>query len=1281
VTRRRKVLLGLGATVVALALLAAGVAWFLLASEPGTRFLFTRLGGLVPGELETAELSGPIRGPLVVRGLVYTTETMKVTVDRVLLDWDLRDLLRRQVDVHRLHADGVRVELLPGETEEERGPLPDVNLRFNVIVRDARVRDVAITRPDAEAPLRIDRIALVTRSRRDGLVVVRSLTARGPDFAADARGTLRPQGDYPVDLHLAWRATLPGWPAAGGRGRFTGTLERLEVEHRLAAPFPARVDVVLTTPLSDLAFDGTVEAERVDPSRLNAEWPAVALGGTLHGRGTIETFSAEGDVTAAAAELGRAAADLRVRRRGATWWLDRVVLETPEAPSTVVVQGTVTIATPLRFDLAADWEDLVWPLAGDPAVRSAEGGLTVRGTPEDYALAASGRLTAPTVPPGQWRLAGRGGTEALAIESFSGGIFGGTLAGSGRVAWQPAVSWRLAVRGRGLDPQALWAEAPGSLSIDARTAGRLAAAGPVGSIAPLRFSGTVRGEPLRGGGAVRFAGDRVTLSDVEATWGSARLAADGTIGGRWDLGFRVEAPNLGVVLPDAGGSLAASGRIEGQGPRITAAFEGGALTLGTTTVASLSGTADVGLAPGGPVGLDLEAADVVVGDQRLARVTLTGDGRRDAHRLEATLAGEENVLVLALTGGLAGNDRWRGTVSTLDLRSDFAGSWRLASPAPLAASTAGVTLDDLCWVSGDGPAPGGSRLCSEGGWNRDAGWRVEATLAGLPLSLAAPFLPPDLTVTGDVDGTVLARADAAGRLTADVALTPGPGELRYTGPDGEAASVRYEQASLDLDAGAGGLTARAGLVLTGVGDVAGEVSLPNYNTRGLPARDQAVSGRLRADLADLSFLQALAPGLGTTAGRLHADLAIAGDVARPRVTGQARLSGGAAEIPAYGLELTEVELVAESAGDPVIRLTGGARSGPGRVTIAGQASLAPSAETPVRLAIEGRRFQALDTEEMKVLVSPDLDVVYRGEALQVTGEVVVPEAEIEIKELEREAAVPVSPDVVVVRGEGETPERRRDLPVAARIRLVLGEEIEVRAFGLVAEPSGSLLLVEEPGRPTTAIGEIEVDRGTFKAYGQDLTIERGRLVYAGGPLDNPGVALRAYRRADDGVVAGIEARGRLQAPEVSLWSDPPMGQTEQLSYVLLGRPLERATPAEGSLVANAATALGVRGGNLIAKRVAARFGLEEARIETEGTLEEASLVLGRYLSPRLYVTYGIGLFEPVNTLRLRYLLDERWTLQAESGAETSADVLYTTERGRGRALGESLRTGAGDGRP
>jgi translocation and assembly module TamB len=232
------------------------------------------------------------------------------------------------------------------------------------------------------------------------------------------------------------------------------------------------------------------------------------------------------------------------------------------------------------------------------------------------------------------------------------------------------------------------------------------------------------------------------------------------------------------------------------------------------------------------------------------------------------------------------------------------------------------------------------------------------------------------------------------------------------------------------------------------------------------------------------------------------------------------------------------------------------------------------------------------------------------------------------------------------------------------MRVILGDDVDIDVLGLQAKPTGSLLLIEEPGRPTYGTGEIEVSGGTFKAYGQDLQIERGRLLFS-GPIDAPRIDIRAYRQARDGTIAGLEARGTLDAPEITLWSDPPMAQADQLSYLLLGRPVDGASQSDGDLLTKAAAALGLKGGNLLAERLGARFGLEEARIETDGGLDEASLVLGKFLTPRLYVAYGVGLFEAANTLRIRYLLSSKWTLEATTGVAAGADIFYTIERGRG----------------
>jgi translocation and assembly module TamB len=124
-----------------------------------------------------------------------------------------------------------------------------------------------------------------------------------------------------------------------------------------------------------------------------------------------------------------------------------------------------------------------------------------------------------------------------------------------------------------------------------------------------------------------------------------------------------------------------------------------------------------------------------------------------------------------------------------------------------------------------------------------------------------------------------------------------------------------------------------------------------------------------------------------------------------------------------------------------------------------------------------------------------------------------------------------------------------------------------------------------------------------------------------------------------------------------------MSQGRALQYLVLGHPLGQSGGTQGNLASQAASALGLRGGNVLAKAVGHGVGLDQAQIETKGDLQQASFVAGKYLSPNLYVSYGIGLFDPVSTLRLRYVLSSKWSVQAEKGDATGADLLYRIEAG------------------
>jgi translocation and assembly module TamB len=52
------------------------------------------------------------------------------------------------------------------------------------------------------------------------------------------------------------------------------------------------------------------------------------------------------------------------------------------------------------------------------------------------------------------------------------------------------------------------------------------------------------------------------------------------------------------------------------------------------------------------------------------------------------------------------------------------------------------------------------------------------------------------------------------------------------------------------------------------------------------------------------------------------------------------------------------------------------------------------------------------------------------------------------------------------------------------------------------------------------------------------------------------------------------------------------------------------------------------------------------------------VVASGQLSERLSLRYGVGVFEPANTIALRYLLSKKVYLEAASGLASSLDIFY-----------------------
>jgi translocation and assembly module TamB len=273
------------------------------------------------------------------------------------------------------------------------------------------------------------------------------------------------------------------------------------------------------------------------------------------------------------------------------------------------------------------------------------------------------------------------------------------------------------------------------------------------------------------------------------------------------------------------------------------------------------------------------------------------------------------------------------------------------------------------------------------------------------------------------------------------------------------------------------------------------------------------------------------PDIVGPTGHLAGRLEIGGTRAVPRMTGDARLTAFAAEVPSLGLALRQGTLTLDALGDGSARLQGQVHSGEGVLTVGGTLGWGASA-APLRLHVGGSKVLVSDTRELRAVADPDLDVGFAAgdAAVTVTGTVTVASARIDLERLDRGAQA--SPDVVVL--DPVDPSRSATLGLDLDLALVAGKDVRLKGFGLDGSLSGRLQVRARPGRDVLATGDLNVD-GSYAAYGSKLAITRGGLRWSNSPVGDPLLDVRAERVVGN-VTAGVDVRGRASAPVASVWT-------------------------------------------------------------------------------------------------------------------------------------------------
>lgn len=1248
--------------VLALMLGLSALAASLVATERGSRWLLQQLAQQVPG-LEVQGIHGRLLDRVALDRLNYSSPGLSVEVTGAQLEWEPLALLQRRVQVKALDVE--RIELRPGEVEDQPGPdsggglnLPErIGLPLELTLERLAIATLQIGGDDQTRSLQAIELSLSTRA---GRLQLNQLALQAPQGQVAVTGQVRLGGRYEVDLATQARLTLPQRPALDLSGTLSGPLDALQLRQTLSGGLDGSVRATLEGLVTEQpSWQLALDLARLEPQR----WLAQADTGGLEQLSA--RLTAAGDLSHARLALNASASgpevpalelDLRGHLDRQRLSIEQLELTQRDSDLRLSGQGELSaLEHAPQLALDAHWQALRWPLSAAGArVTSPRGSLSMTGPLAQLRVTLQGLLQGAEIPALKLHASGVAAGDRIENLAVAVQTLGGQLSAAGGVRWQPELTWDLKVEGDAFDPGRFWPQWPGRVGAALHTSGALTPGQPDTLDARIRLdalSGTLREQSLSGQGQLRYRADQLSVEQLALGWGAARLRAQGEIADSVQLDWQLQIPALEQLLPQAAGRLSAEGRLHGPRtlPQVSATLD--ARGVQGPSLAVERAQADIRFDPQGgePTDIALSARGISWGGRSLERLALETQGVLSALTTRLELSAAQGELSLASSGALVVNDahwRYAGELSEWLLEGPISGRWSLTDAVPLTLAADGVRLERTC-LRAEAHA---GRLCAAVSAGSTGDLQGELQLVGAPLTLLEPWLPPGVVLDGRIDAdATLNRHDQRLDYALDLTLP----RARVSSADAELV-LNLDAAQLALE----GSDRQASATLTAPlnrlgGRIDGQLRLTDLGAA------QRMNGTLELALPDLRPFAVLSPAIAIERGSAEARFTLGGTLSAPALQGRVALNDGIVELPAAGIRLQALQATLRDDPDAPgeLLLAAGADSGEGRLALQGR--LLPF-ERRVRLEITGERFEAVKTPAIHLLLSPQVQVDAGPEQVQVRGEISVPEALIQPPP--RSAAVPApSPDLVIVNADdGAAPARGPLTDVELRIQF--GDQVRVDAFGFNGLLDGSLKLQQSGRGVARGSGRVGVQQGEYRIYGQNLQISRGSVLFTGGPLTNPGLDLRVERVVED-VRAGAVVTGTLRAPELTLTSTPSMPDNRILSYLLLGRAPGTASAGEQELMMRLAMSLATRGGNRLTEQLQGALNVDELGFAAGDAAADTEFYIGKYLTPDLYIKYGIGLVEPVSTFLMRYRLSEGWSLETETSAQSSGgDLIYSFER-------------------
>ncbi|KMW71476.1 translocation and assembly module TamB [Photorhabdus luminescens subsp. luminescens] len=1240
-------------------LLAIAVAG-LVGTQSGLHFMINSAARWVPG-LDIASVSGGWRD-LTLKGVKYQMPGVNVNVNQFHLSLRLSCLKDSQLCVNALTTEGVEVAIntsqLPsaGESSPKSEPLTELRTPYPVSLDLLSVKNVTVTVDDTVFALDELRTAAYWQQKAltlkptkiNGLLVglpkttpERLKTAEAEEKAKRGTGPEKSLAEILKKLFSQpLLATLPEVPIpldvtitgiSGKQLRLTG-------------------DTNIT--INEFLLQLSNQGQQIQLNKLNVKMPEGSL--TINGSATLAQqwpikLVIKGELNRQ--EIQGQKVDVKLN--GALLEQLSLGLNLSGPVSAKLDAQTELAKTGLPVRMTFESQQLSWPLTGEPEYQLDGVKMRLNGQASGYDLSLRSSIKGNEIPSALLVLDAKGNEEQFRLTRLRLSALQGRAELAGVADWSKAVSWHTVLTLSGINTAKQWPEWPAKIDGKIVTRGSLHGGSWQLQIPEITLDGNVKQNLVKAKGKISGnAAGQWNIPQFELALGRNKMNLQGQLSKQWKLDGDIRAPKLDGILPGLGGVVNGTLKLRGnrQAPQLLTDLNANGLKWQDLRIDRVSVKGNVRSAEQIHGDLAVKVSQLKQADLIVRNLTLDAKGNEKQHNLKLKIDGEPIAGQLSLNGSFdRKQQRWEGSIDNTRFDTPV-GEWRLTKAITLdyLNQQQKVTVGTHCWLNPH------ARLCVPKPIEAGASGSASIVLERFDLAMIQPLLGPETHLKGVFSGNADVKWGAeVGLPQANINLN-GDGVQVKQMVDGTALPVDFQ--TLTLNAGLKNGTAKLNWLfkIMGNGQFNGDVQVADL------AGHRNLSGNV--DIQDIS-LALIEPILGQgdkAEGHLYANLRLGGNAKNPLLFGRLNLSALQASGHWIPFDVTQGQIGVNFDGIRSV-LDGVIKTPKGQLNLNGDADWRNVDAWHARVAANGDKLRVTVPPMVKIDVSPALVFEASPQLLKLDGSVGIPWAHITVKELP-ESTVEASPDEVILN-ENLQPlqEKKASIPIQSNLTIHIGDDVRLSAFGLKAQLKGDLKVVQDK-QSLGLNGQVDILDGRFHTYGQDLIVRKGLIMFS-GPPDQPLLNIEAIRNPDstDGqVIAGVRVIGLADQPKVEIFSEPVRSQLEALSYLLRGEGLENSN-SDNSQMTAILIGLGVAQSGQLVGKIGEIFGVSDLALDTQGVGDKSQVVVSGKITKDLQVKYGVGIFDSLATLTLRYRLMPRLYLEAVSGIDQTLDLLYQFE--------------------